>query len=374
MTVTAAERLPGSEAFDPAPERAYTLPSAYYVDPALHDREREAIFFRSWQWAGLGADVTAPGAYFTCRVLDQGVIVIRDRDATLRAFYNVCQHRAHELLEGKGHATVITCPYHAWSYHTDGRLRSARESDKVAGFDAEAFCLVPVQVEAFCGFVYVNLDLGAAPLVGQSDGLAAEIRSFAPDLSGLVHAHSLHYDIKANWKVVIDNFLECYHCAVAHPAFGEFVDLSSYRIVTHGIWSSHHAGTYARPNAAFDTSGAEFQHHAVWWLWPNTCIMRYPGANNMIIMRMAPDGVDRTVETLDFYFLAPEPDAMQREAIAYFDNTLQPEDVGICESVQRGLGGRGYDRGRFIVNPVRDGNSEHGVHHFHSLVLGALAN
>ena len=305
MSVETADLRAAARGFDSAPERSYTLPSVFYVDPAIHVAEREEIFFRTWQWAGHAEGVAGPGAYFTCRVLDQNLIVIRGRDGVLRAFYNVCQHRAHELLEGKGHATVITCPYHAWSYHTDGRLRSARESDKVAAFDPTEFCLKPVQVGEFCRFIFVNLDPAAAPLSEQAGSLAEEVHGFAPDLVELTHGHRLCYEVCANWKVLVDNFLECYHCAVAHPAFAELVDLSSYRIITHGIWSSHHAGTRSKANAAYDTSNAEFTDHAVWWLWPNICLLRFPGSGNFMIMNMMPIAVDRTRWSLDFYFLEP---------------------------------------------------------------------
>ena len=358
--------------FDPDPRRSYTLPARYYWDAGIHARETEAVFHRAWLCLGHAEAVRAPGDYATFRVGDQNIVAIRGKDGSLRAFYNVCQHRGHELLKGAGNRKVITCPYHAWSYHADGRLRSARGSERVADFDAAEFGLKPVRIEEFCTFVFVNLDAEAAPLATQCDGLADDILGHAPDLDRLTHAHRLTFDVNANWKSVVDNFLECYHCPVAHPAFVGLVDMDTYAIVNHGIYSTHHAVAGTKENKAYDVSGADVTVHAVWWLWPNTCFLRYPGSGNMMTMRMVPTGPEETRWIIDFHFLDRTPDAAQRAAIEYVDDVLTPEDIGIVESVQRGLRSRGYNQGRFMVDEVRSGASEHGVHHFHSMVLDAL--
>ena len=350
------------------PGLSYTLPARYYWDPAAYAREMDAIFAHAWVCVGHGEILRQPGDYTSFIVGDQNVIVVRGKDGVLRGFYNVCQHRGHELLQGSGRTTVITCPYHAWSYHIDGRLRTARGSEKVAGFDRGEICLSEVRVEEFCAFVYVNLDGDAAPLAEQSEGLEADIRGFAPDLDRLTHAHRLEFDMAANWKNVIDNFLECYHCPTAHPAFAGLVEMDTYRIVNHGIYSTHHASAGTRENNAYNAVGAEFQDHAVWWLWPNTCILRYPGSGNIMTMRMIPTGPETTQQIIDFYFLDATPDETQREAIKYVEEVLTPEDISIVESVQRGLHSRGYNQGRFIVDAERSGMSEHGVHHFQALV------
>src|SRR3546814_9939303 len=132
---------------------------------------------------------------------DQNVAVIRGKDGALRAFYNVCQHRAHELLRGRGRTPVITCPYHAWSYHLDGRLRTARGSQNVEGFNADEFCLKGIQVEEFGPFVFVNLDPDAAPLAQQSGGLLDELRHTVPALDTLTKFQTATFAVKANWKV-----------------------------------------------------------------------------------------------------------------------------------------------------------------------------
>ena len=360
--------------FHADPERSFTMASRYYTSPEVYEREKEAIFYRSWNFVGHVSQVPEIGSYLECRVIDQNIFVIRGKDGELRAFYNVCSHRAHELLKGSGRTKVITCPYHAWSYHIDGRLRTARGSEKVAGFDKDEFCLTRVQVEEFCGFLFVNLDPEAAALADQAPGLADEMRHYEPDLDNLVYAWRLTYEVEANWKNVIDNYLECYHCPVAHPAFSDLVDIKRYRSVTYDIHSSHIGAAGPPDNKAYSfESGSDQQNHfAGWWIWPNLAFNTLPGAANMSTFHVIPTGPETTLQNFDFYFLDTTPNAEQRDAIEYVDTVLAPEDNGLVESVQRGLNSRGYDQGRFVIDKDRSDISEHAVHHFQSLVRDAL--
>jgi len=355
------------------PERAYGLPPWYYTDGGMAQRERERIFRRTWQWVCHAGELDGPGDYLTARVADQDIIVIRGGDLVLRAFHNVCPHRAHELLKGRGRTEVIACPHHGWSLHADGRPRSARGAGRVADLDHAAFGLKAVRLEVFHALVFVNLDPDATPLAVAAHKLAAEIEEWVPDMDRLVHAHRLTFSIAANWKNVIDNFLECYHCPTAHPAFVELIDMRRYKVTTHDIHSSHMSFARAGSNSAYDIAGADVTAHAVWWLWPNLCLLRYPGSGNLMVLNVLPDGVERTFETYDFYFLNPTPDAQQREAIRYIEDVLQPEDIAIVESVQRGQHSLGARPSRFMVDRNRSYWSEHALHHFHSLLSQALA-
>lgn len=369
MATSSIARLDRGDRFHPDPERSYTLPSRYYYDEDIYQREHEAIFYKNWLYVCHGETVRKPGDYTTFEAADQNIVVVRGKDGVLRAFYNVCSHRAHELLKGSGRTKVITCPYHAWSYHIDGTLRTARGSEKVEGFDADEFCLTSVQVEEFCNFVFINMDNQAAPLAEQSEGLEANIRSYVPDLDQLTHAYRLTFDIKANWKNVLDNFLECYHCPITHPAFANgLVDLSTFGIVTYGIYSTHHSKGGTGDNAAYNASDADDPNHSVWWLWPNTCILRFPGTANLSVWRMIPTGPETTREIFDFFLLDKTVDDQNMDAIDYIDKVLQVEDIAVVESVQRGFHSRAYEQGRFIVDPDRGAASEHGVHHFQALV------
>ena len=348
-----------------------SLKAEAYTDPAWHLVDLQEIIAKTWQWVCHVEKLRDPGSYVTIEIAGQPIAIVRDREGGLRAFYNVCKHRAHELLSGEGNTTRIMCPYHAWVYKLDGQLVRAPHTETLEGFNPKDICLDEVQVEEFCGFVYVNLDRKAPPLSELSGDLETEIRHWAPDIEDLTFAHRLTYDIKSNWKNVVDNFLECYHCPTAHKDFCTLVDMDTYKVTTHGIYSSHMADAGQSANSAYDVSNATVKTHAVWWLWPNTCIMRYPGRSSMIILNIIPAGPDRTLETYDFFLEEKTPNEAEIESIRYLDEVLQVEDIAICESVQKGMMTPAFTQGRIVNDPDGSGMSEHAVHHFHGLILDA---
>lgn len=360
-----------SSGYDDDPSSSLSLRKDAYVEPSWFRVDQEAILARSWQWVCHVEKLRAPGSYVSVEIAGRPVVVIRDGEGTLRAFYNVCKHRAHVLLKGSGVTTRILCPYHAWVYGLDGHLRRAPRTERLNGFNPSEVCLDRLAVEEFCGFVFVNLDPQARPLREQSGPLDTEIRHWAPDVEQLTFAHRLTYDIRANWKTVVDNFLECYHCPTAHKDFCTLVDMDSYRVTTHAIHSSHMADAGTSANTAYDVSNATVRTHAVWWLWPTTCLMRYPGRSSMIVLNIIPTGPDSTHETYDFFLETPEPNAAERESIRYLDDVLQAEDIAICESVQKGMSTPAFRQGRIVDDPDGSGLSEHAVHHFQGLVLAA---
>ena len=154
----------GDAPFNVDPAKSFTLPARFYTDDSVYELEKEAVFYNSWWYAGHVSQVQKTGDYLTTEIHEQSVFVVRDREGELRAFYNVCQHRGHELVSGCGHANLIVCPYHAWSYDLDGQLKGARNTDKMDGFKKCDFALKPVKVEVFCGLVMINLDPQAKSL------------------------------------------------------------------------------------------------------------------------------------------------------------------------------------------------------------------
>ncbi|MEM7428233.1 MAG: Rieske 2Fe-2S domain-containing protein, partial [Pseudomonadota bacterium] len=301
------------------PGASFSLKAEAYTDPHWAEIERSAVFRKTWQWVCHTEKLREPGAYLTIEIASHPICIVRDQEGALRAFYNVCKHRAHELLKGEGRTNKIMCPYHAWTYDLTGQLRRAPETENLVDFSVKEICLDQVQVEEFCGFIFVNLDPSAASLRDQSGDLEMEIRHWAPDIDQLTFGHRLTYDIRSNWKNVVDNFLECYHCPTAHKDFCSLVDMDTYKVTTHGIYSSHMAEAGKGTNSAYDVSNAKVRTHAVWWLWPTTCLMRYPGRSSMIVLNIIPVGPDRTLETYDFFLETPEPDEAELEAIRYLD-------------------------------------------------------
>jgi choline monooxygenase len=360
--------------YKPDPERSYNIPANYYTDPEIYEREKEAIFYRSWWYAGHVEEIPEPGCYKACPVVDQNTFIVRGKDRRLRAFYNVCAHRAHELVEGSGKEAMISCPYHGWTYRLDGGLFSARGSEKVKGFEPSEFCLKELRVEEFANFLFVNLDPEAIPLAKDAPELVEDFYRYCPDLDKLTKACSLRFEIKANWKIVVENFNECYHCPIAHPAFASIIDMKTYRIDTHKIHSSHHSRPKNTRNKAYNFDPDDpTQAGGFFVLWPNTLVWIMPGRANFGVLHCAPAGSELTVETFDLYLLDREPGEQEKAYLEYFRDVLNPEDISLCESVQRGLHSKGYLQSRYVVDPDRTDISEHAVHHFHGLVLDALA-
>ena len=357
--------------YQASPARSHSLNAQAYTDSKWLAVERESIFFRTWQWVCHAEKVRGPGSYTVVDVQGRSICIVRSGDGDLRAFYNVCKHRAHELLKGEGTVKRIMCPYHAWVYDLDGQLKRAPHTENLEKFDMDGICLDAVQVEEFCGFIYVNLDPEAVPLAQESGDLAKEIMQFAPDVNDLTLAHRLEFEIKSNWKNVVDNFLECYHCPTAHKDFCSMLQMETYKVTTHGIYSSHMAKAAKGANTAYTVEGATVDDHAVWFLWPTTCLMRYPGRGNFLIMNIIPIDETTTRETYDFYFETAEPIPSEWEAIAYVRDVLQQEDIDLVESVQRGMNTPAFTQGRIVHDPDGSGKSEHAVHHFHGLVLDA---
>ncbi|MGB0411223.1 MAG: aromatic ring-hydroxylating oxygenase subunit alpha [Pikeienuella sp.] len=374
MNAPFLRRLPDDAPFRADPKTSYTLPARFYTDEGIYKAEKAAIFYKTWHYAGHVSQVAEPGQFLTTKIHEQNVFVARGRDNELRAFFNVCAHRGHELLEGTGKKNVITCPYHAWAFDFDGRLVNARNSENVAGFDKCDFSLKPVRVEVFCGLVMINLDPDAVPFAEQFDGLEAEIRQYLPRVDELAFAQRDTYDVAANWKVLVDNFLECYHCATAHRDFVDLVDMDSYRTITHKAYSSQcSAAPRTTTSKAYEfTPGDVDFGYAGFFVWPNFTIWIYPGEPNLSVLQMNPSAPERCLEYQDWFTLGGKVTKQLSDAIAYQKDTLQPEDIGLCESVQRGLHSLGYNQGRFIVDEGLTELSEHAVHHFQSMVATAL--
>jgi len=353
------------------PGQSFSLPGWAYTDPAVLDLEKREIFYKTWQYAGAVDSLARPGDYITVALIDQSIIIIRGQDGSLCGFHNVCQHRGHQLLSGCGKVAAITCPYHAWTYRLDGALRNARGAEKTEGFDAEHFGLRPVRVEVLADkLVFYNLDMAAAPLAPQVDDLVEDIRREVPEFDRLELAPPqpptetmarMLAPMAANWKIVMDNFLECYHCRCAHPGFSEDVIMESYRTTAHGLWSKQKGAT-RRAN------GADV---VFWSLFPNITFSTTTNSGPNFSARVFVTPLTATTtarHAADLYRVPGVPVDDQRPDWG----PLGQEDRDICESVQKGLLSKGYDAGRFIYDFEHGETSEEAVHLFHRAVVEAL--
>ena len=346
---------------------AETMPARWYIDPAFLPLEAEKIFYKTWQPVGRVEDVLRIGDYFSCEVLDQPLVIVRDQAGRLRGYYNVCPHRAAVVAHGRGNRKSLQCKYHGWTYDLNGRLMRAPEFEGVENWDPSEVCLKPVRVEAWGPWVFVNLDPDAAPVRETYGEIEREIQASGFELSKMRLVERRDYLIECNWKVYVDNYLEGYHLPIAHPGLFREVDYDQYRVDTFRHYSKQYAPIRdVDPGEARDRryvrSGEGEEDALYYWIFPNVMLNVY--LDNTSINIIIPVGHDKTLTIFEWYFEAPGTgegwESMQQ--IIAFSDEIQQEDIELCEWVQRGLRSKAYERGRFSV--LR----ENGVHHFQSLV------
>jgi carnitine monooxygenase subunit len=339
-----------------------TLPYGWYTDPEILRREQERIFRPAWQYAGHTGQLAQPG-YFTVHAGRIPVVVTRDRDGEIRAFANVCRHRGFVVADGEGSRETLQCPYHAWTYGLDGRLRAAPRSEEEPEFPREELGLVPVAVDTWGPFVFVNAGPDPEPLAATLGSMPAQVAELGLDVDSLVHYRRWEAELEANWKVVCENFLECYHCQVAHPGFSELIDVSpeAYMLSTDGRLSTQH-GPLRTATPADELPRAQFH-----FLWPNLGINIFGGRPNISIGPIVPRTPERTYRFLD-YFFGPDVEQAWIDDLLAFDDQVGREDRVLVEGVQRGLASGVLERG------VLMGRSEQLIGHFQALTAAALAN
>ena len=349
---------------------SFTLPSRYYVDPVIHEQEVRKIFQRSWLYVGHVTDLPNVGSYVTEDLVGQPILIVRSHDKEIRAFFNVCQHRGHLLLSGHGQLqSRIVCPYHAWCYGLDGSLLTARMTRDVPGFEHADFALKPIQLVLVAGLIFVNLDPEATPEDGDLPEFEQTILGHLPEMPSCAANHRFSFDIAANWKVVVDNFSEGYHIPVAHPKLATLYDEQS---------GTAHIGKRfgfyrrtARPGfKELGTIGDE--PYLGWTLWPNLCMLSLPGSPQLMVLRMNPNGPERSIERADIYSPTGIENPNLEVVKSLFAEMFNQEDIALVESVQRGLSSLGFDQGRYVADPAGSWFSESALHRFHHQVLTAL--
>lgn len=339
-------------------ERSFTIPSAWYTDPRFHLVDQEAVFAETWQAVGHLDMLRNKGDYFLATAANNPIIVLNEGDGVIRAFYNVCRHRGGPLaIESSGCVKALTCKYHGWTYLLDGTLRGVPQFDRTELFDKKDFGLVPIRLEVWENFIFINLaESPAVPLDDVVRGIVERIRPNRLTTKQLVRR--LDYQVHCNWKVYVDNFLEGYHIPHVHPELNRSLDYLSYTTEVAPWYNLQHSPLKDDNVYTGDSGGEAFYY----WIYPNCMLNVLPQRiqANLVL----PDGPDRC--TVIFWYYFDEPDAPGRaaqiEADIGYSDAVQLEDREICERVQQGLSSRAYDRGRFSVQ------MESGVYHFQQLL------
>jgi choline monooxygenase len=351
---------------DRAPlSQASTIPATWYVDASIAELERLGVFSKTWQLVARTDQVKTSGQFVRATVAGEPIVVVRGNDCILRAFYNVCRHHAAAVVtEPCGQASLLHCPYHGWNYGLDGSLKGMPEFEGVENFDRAQNGLVPVRVETWECFVFVNLDNQAIPLAEFLGGL---VQRMAPLGIGKLHYFDRRtYNIRCNWKVFVDNYLDGgYHVPHLHKGLNSVLDYKQYIIENEDRYCLQSSPMVVSEEDA--ATGATRKGDRAWYFWqhPNLMINCYEGYmdTNLVV----PIDVDHCTVIFDFYFAdISEARGEYNEESVNVGNRVQEEDLGICEDVQRGLKSRAYRAGRLSVR------REAGEQLFHRLLAADL--
>lgn len=318
-------------------ESATALPARFYVGEAMLAIEKRAVFARSWQLVAHQGQLAEAGDHVVEQVGDVPVIVVRGQDGVLRAFPNVCRHRAGPLAlcNGKG-ARALHCKYHGWSYTLEGQLRSAPEMQGAADFDVSSIRLPPLRVVEWQGLVFVALSDNVPPFEEVYAGITERIAPI--DLAAMRFLRRDSYDIACNWKVYIDNFLEGYHLPHVHPGLSKVLD---YRVYDTELFPWHSLQHSPLRNSGDIYGDGEAFYYFV---YPNVMLNIMPG--RLQTNRILPLGPDRCRVEFDYYYAQDDKAQARIANDQAFSDEVQAEDITICEAVQKGLVSGTYEAGR----------------------------
>ncbi|MGE5213847.1 MAG: aromatic ring-hydroxylating oxygenase subunit alpha [Nitrospirota bacterium] len=342
---------------------AETLPQRYFVSPDIFAEELQKIFAANWVLVGHQSQLAEPGDYFLADVAGESLIITKDQRSTIRAFYNVCRHRGARLCEQQnGHATAIQCPYHAWTYALDGRLLGAPHMDETPGFNKGEYPLKPVRLGLWEGFIFLNLTNGSTERGGYMslekwfEALNGKFSAW--NLASLRSAKRIEYDIKANWKLMFQNYSECYHCLGVHP---ELSKISPYDSAENDLIEGPFLGGFMRiaNDKSLTMSGSacalpvgnfgddDFRFVFYYSIFPNMLLSLHP--DYVMVHQLEPQSPDRTLIFCDWFF---NPEAFKRsdfdpnDAVQFWD-MVNKQDWHVCELSQQGISSRAYEPGPY---------------------------
>jgi len=364
-----------------APERALTLPARYFYDDEIFKAERERIFYPGWHCIGHVNELSDPGQFLTFDIFDQSIVALRGDDGVIRSFYNVCQHRGNRLLEDRRGklGSVLRCGYHSWCYSRDGHLKSAPRSERLPDFDRRDYGLKPVRSEILGSFVFVNFDPEAVPLGEMAPGAERMINQYLPDIAAMKLIEETDVVVPANWKVIMDNSIESYHFARSGPVhkhLAALIEFKKYKLEAQGKWWTYIGPPKAGIGSAYGAplDGATWQTD--WFfnigIWPNTTFYCFPFSDICGTFIMIPLAPEKSLLRFGYYGPNRPMPEVTKACIKWMNEELGPEDIQLNVTQQRGLRSFGYNQGRYLIDPERSNESEHLVHHFHTLVHQAV--
>lgn len=350
-----------------------TLPAKTYYSEDRYKEEFDKIFKNEWIYALHESQIPERGSYETFEIGSVPLLIVRGQDDIVRAFYNVCVHRGHILASGSGTANQFVCPYHAWTYQTDGTLRGAPGA-RVSTMPACTRSLRQVETRIRDGFIFVRLEQGEDDFDEKFAGFFEELNRTLPNLSRMRLARRYKAPVQCNWKIMVENYLECYHCPATHPALAELIDLPNFKIFQHEYYLTTTAPAGSPDNAAFCYKPRKDMQTRFtgWGLWPNSSFNIFPGQDNILIFHMVPSSAEETYGYCDFFFLDGKVDEEAEALMKWEVDILETEDNDLIMSAHKGMKSGALDHGTFILDTANQMITEEPLVHFNYMVERAL--
>ncbi|MEP7453060.1 aromatic ring-hydroxylating dioxygenase subunit alpha [Phyllobacterium sp. SB3] len=351
-----------------------TLSASDYHCSSRYADELNAIFNQQWIYVLHASQLPDKGSYETFNIADKPILISCGADDVIRAFYNVCVHRGHILVQGSGTATHFTCPYHAWTYHFDGRLRGAPGVPHVADLPECNQQLVGIETRVTNGFVFVRLNPGADDFEQCYGKFFGELGERLPALDQLRFAKRFVAEVDGNWKIMVENYLECYHCTPTHEALSDLMCIKDYQFQQ----SEYYLSTWApagRPDNkayAYTLNEGSQRKFSGWWLWPNTTFNIFPGQQNLLVFHMLPLSSERSIGYCDYFFIDGKVDEEAEALMDWEGNVLEKEDNDLIVSAHKGMKSNAIRNGVFVIDGVRQYISEGPLAHFNQLIQRTL--
>jgi choline monooxygenase len=338
-------------------ELAETLPSEFYTAPYFYKYDQKEILAKSWQYICHIDQLKEAGEYITATVAENPVIVVKSQDGNLKAYYNVCRHRAGPLSTKKsGKAGIFQCIYHGWTYNLEGKLIGTPEFEDVKNFNKENFSLKEIKVDTWQGLVFINLAEEPDTLELFVDGISERIAPI--NLNNKKFHSRLVYEINCNWKVYVDNYLEGYHLPHVHPELCKLLDYKNYITETEKYHSLQYSPFTGKDNLYNSNNGEAFYY----FIFPNIMLNILPG--RLQVNLVVPLTHNKTEVIFDYFYDDPDSEGAKKvinDDLSYSD-MVQAQDIDICQLVQKGLESSAYDKGRLSVK------REKGLYHFQNLL------
>ena len=324
-------------------EEAETIPARWFTSPSMHNVDKEALMARSWLYVGHESQLPKRGDHLVDSILDRPILVVKNLDDEIICFSNVCRHRGGPLATKAGSSRVLRCAYHAWSYNLEGQLIGTPKFDGVKNFDQSKCKLPRYRMENFAGFLFVNFSGDAPPLQDHLSGITETIHPI--DLRAMRFQKRVVYEVKSNWKVYIDNYMEGYHIQSVHPKLANILDVAGYKTVVQDHKVLQY-GPLAGEDNPYHTGGAAYYYQ----IFPNLMLNILPG--RVQVNSILPIDEDHCLTVFDLYLSETDPEKRATRLRDDLDvsDLVQKEDITICERVHEGLKSGSYNKGRICVS------------------------